>query len=168
MRLYIGTTEQFRADTQMHRIAKKLRAEYTTQSGPRPAPSEVASWQNRVMTLPMLLDQAELNDRGVIGQGQLDNTSCRLDAMRTGHSPSSAENAVVVEFKQWSGGSIGPSTADNCQKVAVGNRIRGVLHPSVQVRSYQQRLLDNHSPFPETDAVAQTAVTGLSFSARGR
>ena len=85
MKLYAGTTEQFRTDAQLHRIAEKLRAEYTTQMGHRPAPSEVASGQSR-----------------------------RLDAMLTGHSPTSAENAVVVELKQWSDGTIGPSTADNC------------------------------------------------------
>jgi hypothetical protein len=51
MKLYAGTTEQFRADARMHRIAEKLRAEYTTQIGHRPAPSEVASWQNSLMAL---------------------------------------------------------------------------------------------------------------------
>jgi hypothetical protein len=112
MKLYAGTMEQFRADARMHRIAEKLRAEYTTQIGHRPAPSEVASWQNSLMALSMLLDHAELNDHGVILEYQLGNTSRRLDAMLTGHSPTSAENAVVVEPKQWSDGSIGPSTAD--------------------------------------------------------
>ena len=66
MKLYAGTTEQFRADARMHRIAKKLLAEYTTQIGHRPAPSEVASWQNSLMALEMLVDQAELNDHGVM------------------------------------------------------------------------------------------------------
>jgi len=103
MKLYAGTTEQFRADARMHRIAEKLRAEYTTQIGHRPPPSEVASWQNSLMALSMLVDQAELNDHGVILEYQLGNTSRRLDAMLTGHSPTSAENAVVVELKQWSG-----------------------------------------------------------------
>ena len=98
--VYAGTTEQFRADARMHRIAEKLRAEYTTQIGHRPAPSEVASWQNSLMALSMLVDQAELNDHGVILEYQLGNTSRRLDAMLTGHSPTSAENAVVVELKQ--------------------------------------------------------------------
>ncbi len=37
-----ATGQQVRMD----RIAKKLRAEYTTQIGHRPAPSEVASWQD--------------------------------------------------------------------------------------------------------------------------
>jgi len=161
MKLYAGTTEQFRADTRMHRLAEKLRAEYTTQIGHRPAPSEVASWQNSLMALSMLLDQAELNDHGVILEYQLGNTSRRLDAMLTGHSPTSAENAVVVELKQWSDGSIGPSTADNCVELRIGNRVRRVLHPSVQVGGYQQWLLDNHSVFYETDAVALAAVSYL-------
>jgi hypothetical protein len=55
MKLYARTTEQFRADARMHWIAEKLRAEYTTQIGHRPAPSEVASWQNSLMALSMLV-----------------------------------------------------------------------------------------------------------------
>ena len=99
MKLYAGTTEQFRADAQMHRIAEKLRAEHTTQIGHRPPPGEVHAWQNSLMALSRLVDQAELNDHGVILEYQLGNTSRRLDAMLTGHSPTSAENAVVVELR---------------------------------------------------------------------
>ena len=109
------------------------------------------------MALQLLLDQAELHDHGVILEYQLGNTSRRLDAMLTGHAATSAENAVVVELKQWSGGSIGPSTADNCVELYVGKQVRRVLHPSVQVGGYQQWLLDNHSVFYETDAVAPSA-----------
>jgi hypothetical protein len=109
MKLYAGTTEQFRSDARMHRIAEKLRAEYMTQIGHKPPASEVASWQNSLMALSMLVDQAELNEHGVILEYQLGNTSRRLDAMLTGHDTTSAENAVVVELKQWSDGSIGPS-----------------------------------------------------------
>lgn len=109
MKLYAGTTEQFRADTQMHRIAEKLRAEYVAQIGHKPGPSEVASWQNSLMALSMLVDQAELTDHGVILEYQLGNTNRRLDAMLTGHSPTSAENAFAIELKPWSGGRISPS-----------------------------------------------------------
>ena len=49
-------------------IAEKPRAEYTAQIGHRPAPSAVASWQNSLMALSML-----------------------VDAMLTGHSPTSTE-----------------------------------------------------------------------------
>lgn len=45
----------------------------------RPAPSEVATWPNSLMALSMLLDQAELNDQGLIGEYQLGNTSRSLD-----------------------------------------------------------------------------------------
>jgi hypothetical protein len=34
--------------------------------------------------------------------------------MLTGHSPTSTENAVVVELKQWNDGTVGPASADNC------------------------------------------------------
>jgi hypothetical protein len=47
------------------------------------------------MALSMLVDQAELNDHGVILEYQLGNTHRRLDAMLTGHSPTSAEHCRV-------------------------------------------------------------------------
>ena len=78
---YAGTTEQFRNDARMRRIAEQARAEYTTQIGHRPAPSDVASWENGFMAVSMLVDQAELTDHGVILEYQLGNTSRRLDAM---------------------------------------------------------------------------------------
>jgi hypothetical protein len=101
LKLYAGTTEQFRTDARMHRIAEKLRSEFTAQIGHKPASSEFNAWQNSLMALSTLVDQAELKDHGVILEYQLGNTSGRLDAMLTGHSPTSAENAVVVELKQW-------------------------------------------------------------------
>jgi hypothetical protein len=55
MKLYAATSEQFRADAQMHRIAERLRAEYTTQIGHLSAPSEMASRQNGLMALPPCL-----------------------------------------------------------------------------------------------------------------
>jgi hypothetical protein len=161
VKLYAGTTEQFQTDSQMHRIAEKLTAEYTIQLGHKPALSEVHAWQNSLMALSILVDQADLNDHGVILEYQLGNTSRRLDAMLTGHAATSAENAVVVELKQWSADSVGPSTADNCVELYVGKQVRRVLHPSVQVGGYQQWLLDNHSVFYEADAVVLTAVSFL-------
>ena len=139
MKLYAATSEQCRADARMRRIAEKLRAEYTTQIGHRTAPSQVLSWQNSLMALSMLVDQAELNEYGIIGEYQLGNTSRRLDAMLTGHFPTGAENAVFVELKQWSDGTIGPSTADDCVELSIGNRIRRVFHPSVQIGANSSR-----------------------------
>ena len=122
VKLYAGTAQQFRADARMHRIAEKLRAEYTTQIGHRPAPSEVASWQNSLMALSMLVkNQAELNDHGVILEYQLGNTSRRLDAMLTAapspasrtRSSSSSSNGATAAF--------GPSPPG----IKVGTRLPG-------------------------------------------
>ena len=69
MKLYAGTTERFRADTQMHRIAEKLRAEYVAQIGHKPGPSEVASWQNSLMALSMLLDHCVARQNAAQSRG---------------------------------------------------------------------------------------------------
>ena len=144
-------------DTRMHRIAEKLRVEYVVQIGHKPGGPEFASWQNSLTALALVIDQAELTDHGVILEYQLGNTSRRLDAMLTGHATTSAENAVIVELKQWGG--TAPSNADGCVETFVGQRLRPVPHPSVQVGQYEQWLLDNHTVFYE-DAVT---LAGVSF-----
>ena len=58
-------------------------------------------------------------------------SSCRLDAMLTGHSPTSAENAVVVELEQWSDGIIGPSTAEARSNVLVTDISFSVIMPGI-------------------------------------
>lgn len=158
MKLYAGTTEQFMTDTQLHRIAEKLRTEYIAVIGHRPGAAEYASWQNSLQALALLINQAKLEDHGVILEYQLGNTSKRLDAMLTGRSSSSAQNAVVIELKQW--GETAPSPAEGCVETFVGQRIRRVLHPSVQVGGYQQWLVDNHSVFYE-DGIGLAAVSYL-------
>jgi len=121
MKLYAGTTEQFMADTQLHRIAEKLRNEYIVAIGHRPGAAEYASWQNSLTALALLINQAKLEDHGVILEYHLGNTSKRLDAMLTGRSSTSAQNAVVVELKQW--GETQPSPADGCVETFVGQRL---------------------------------------------
>ena len=66
MKLYAGTTEQFMADTQMHRIAEKLRVAYVAAQGHKPGPAEFNSWQNSLTALALLINQAKLEDHGVI------------------------------------------------------------------------------------------------------
>src|SRR5687768_6460728 len=97
----------------MHRIAEKLRAQYIAQIGHKPSPSEVASWQNSLMALSMLVDQAELNDHGAILEYQLGNTSRRLEAMLTGHASTSAENAYT-SF-------VADAELDNAQDITGGS-----------------------------------------------
>ena len=57
-------------------------------------------------------------------------SSCRLDAMLTGHSPTSAENAGVVELKQRIGGTIGPSSQSR-SNVLVTDIAFSVIMPGI-------------------------------------
>jgi uncharacterized protein len=156
MRLYAQTSEQFMADANAHRIAEKLTAEYVVQLGHRPGPREVVAWQNSLTALALLVNQAALTDHGVILEYLLGNTSSRLDALLTGKS-SGAENAVIIELKQW--GATATSNAEGCVETFIGGKLQPKPHPSVQVRQYQQWLLDNHTVFYEDDV----ALAGVSF-----
>ena len=156
MRLYAETSEQFMADANAHRIAEKLTAEYVVQLGHRPGPREVVAWQNSLTALALLVNQASLKDHGLILEYLLGNTSSRLDALLTGRS-SGEENAVIIELKQW--GATATSNLDGCVETFIGGKLQPKAHPSVQVRQYQQWLLDNHTVFYEDDV----ALAGVSF-----
>jgi DUF2075 family protein len=158
VRLYADTSEQFLTDARQHRIAEKLRVAYVAEIGHKPGGAEFNAWQNSLTALALVIDQAELTDHGVILEYQLGNTSRRLDAMLTGHATTSEEHAVVIELKQW--GETAASNADGCVETFVGQRLRPVPHPSVQVGQYEQWLLDNHTVFYD-DAVILSGVSWL-------
>ena len=86
-------------------------------SATSPGPGEVAAWQNSLMALSMLLDQAELNDHGVILEYQLGNTSRRLDAMLTGHSAIQRRGDLMMGDRR-----SGDPT--EIRRLAAGNRRR--------------------------------------------
>jgi DUF2075 family protein len=158
MRLYAESTELFLTDARMHRIAEKMRGEYVAQIGHRPGPAEFASWENSLTSLALLVNQADLDDHGVILEYQLGNTSRRLDALLTGHAENETENAVIVELKQW--GETARSNANGCVETFVGGKLRPVPHPSIQVGLYEQWLLDNHTAFYE-DGICLAGVSWL-------
>lgn len=145
MKLYAGTTEQFVQDAMQHRIAEKLAHEYVAEMGHKPGGAEYNAWQNSLTSLGWLIDHAKLHDHGIILEYQLPLSSLRLDAMLTGRSISQAQNAVIIELKQW--GQTQPSNVEGCVETFVGHNIRRVLHPSVQVGRYEQYLQDTHTAF---------------------
>jgi DUF2075 family protein len=158
VKLYAGTSEEFLTDARQHRIAEKVRVAYIANIGHKPGGAEFNAWQNSLTALALLVDQADLNDHGIILEYQLGNTSRRLDALLTGTSTSSGENAVIIELKQW--GETAASNADGCVETFVGQRLRPVPHPSRQVGQYEQWLLDNHTVFYD-DAVLLSGVSWL-------
>ena len=145
MQLYAGTSIQFIDDTVRNRIAEKLRDAFFTEFRFRPPESEVRSWQASLREMCNLLQWAKLTAQGVVLEYQLPLSSKRLDFMITGRDQQAAANAVIVELKQWD--KVEPSSVDGCVTTFVGQRLRDMLHPSVQVGQYAQYLDDSQTVF---------------------
>jgi DUF2075 family protein len=147
MRLYAGTTTQLHEDTVRNQIAGKLADAYFHHFRRKPAPSEVASWQNSLRALSMTFQQARLDDHGVLLEYQLPMTSKRLDCLVCGKETGGRDEAVIVELKQWD--ECGEAWGDDLVVTRLGGAEREVLHPSAQVSRYRRYLEDGHTAFYE-------------------
>ena len=149
MRLYAGSSGQFVEDTVLNQIAGKLKNAFFSYYRYNPPQAEVNSWQNSLRAMAGILQYGDLLDHGVMLEYQLPLTSRRLDFMVTGKGQSNADNAVIVELKQWEK----CGSADGANEVAtfVGGATREVLHPSAQVGRYRMYLSDTHTAFHEGD-----------------
>src|SRR5207244_12907478 len=78
---------------------------------------------------------------------QLPSSSKAIDCMVCGRDDTQADQAVIVELKQWE--RCEATEPDKLVLSWVGGRQREVLHPSVQVGQYRQYLEDTHSAFHE-------------------
>jgi len=156
MQLYAGSSQQFIDDTVQHRIAEKLRVAFYDHFRFNPSDGEVRSWQNSLQAMCNFLLYASLRDHGIILEYQLPLSSKRLDLMITGRNDLAAPNAVIIELKQWD--VVEPSNIDGCVATFVGQRVRDMLHPSVQVGQYAQYLDDCQTVF-SSGAVAPAACS---------
>lgn len=147
MRLYSGTSQQFRQDTVLNQIAQKLRIAFFSYYRYYPSDSEVRSWQNSLKAISLVFDHAQLDDQGVILEYQLPLTSKRLDCLVCGRDDDDHDRAVIIELKQWD--RCHESAGDNEVATFVGGRLRDILHPSVQVGGYKMYLEDTHTAFNE-------------------
>lgn len=159
MHLYRGTTRQFIADAERERLAGQLADRFLEEFRYRPAPSEVASWQNSLRAMADVLAAADLRDQGILVELRLPLTSKRLDCLITGSSPGRGDSAVIVELKQWT--VVGRSTITDCVTIHHGSRIKDHLHPSAQVASYQRYLLDTHPAFTAGSGIRLDACSYL-------
>jgi uncharacterized protein len=149
MRLYSGTSGQFVEDTVLNQVAGKLRNAFFSHYRFNPSPAEINSWQNSLRAMALVLQHGDLMDHGVMLEYQLPMTSRRLDFMVTGKGQDSADNAVIVELKQWHG--CEPADGENEVVTVIGGARREVLHPSAQVGRYRMYLSDTHTAFYEGD-----------------
>ena len=147
MRLYSGMSPDFVRDTVRNQIADKLSTAFFSYYRYKPSPAEVNSWRNSLRAMAQVIDYAGLDDHGVLLEYQLPLTSKRLDCLVCGNDGVGAQQAVIVELKQWD--KCMPSEADKLVRSWVGGRERELLHPSVQAGQYLQYLEDTHSAFYE-------------------
>ena len=147
MRLYAGSSGQFVEDTILNQIAGKLKNAFFSHFRYNPPHAEINSWQNSLRAMAGILQYGDLLDHGVMLEYQLPLTSRRLDFMVTGKGQINADNAVIVELKQWD--KCGPADGDNEVVTFVGGANREVLHPSAQVGRYRMYLSDTHTAFHE-------------------
>jgi len=149
MRLYAGSSGQFVEDTVLNQVAGKLKNAFFSHYRYNPSRAEINSWQNSLRAMAGILQYGDLLDHGVMLEYQLPLTSRRLDFMVTGKGQSNADNAVIVELKQWD--TCGPADGENEVVTFVGGANREVLHPSAQVGRYRMYLSDTHTAFHEGD-----------------
>lgn len=145
MRLYSGMSTDFIRDTTHNQIAEKLRDAFFAYYRYRPSPGEVNSWRNSLRAMALIVQDAKLDDHGVLLEYQLPLSSKRLDFMICGSDGVLTQRAVIVELKQWDRCETSP--VDKVVSTRVGGTERELLHPSIQVGQYQQYLEDGDTAF---------------------
>jgi DUF2075 family protein len=160
MRLYAGTSLEFVRDTTHNCIADRLKEAFQAHFHYPPSPSEVNSWRNSLGQLSLVMNEAKLDDHGVMLEYQLPLTSRRLDCMITGHTAEKRGSAVIIELKQWSKCSF-VEAEDLVVETYVGGGNRYRLHPSAQANQYRRYLADLHEAFHGTNPLDLAACAYL-------
>src|SRR5689334_8578713 len=138
MRLYAGMSADFIKAASHNQIAGQLALNFFHHFRYHPPSSEVNSWRNSLRAISQVLEEGSLLDHGIFLEYQLPLTSKRLDCLVCGKGPGGADQAVIVELKQWDGCS--EAVGEDLVTTWVGGGEREVLHPSAQVRQYQYYL----------------------------
>lgn len=123
------------------RLADYLAEQMSIQTGHRPAPGEVRSWQRSLPVLRADLLDAGLGAVEMLIEFQLPLTSKRADVVLAGRHPKSGDPSyLVVELKQWSAAERFEDSEHLVRVDLYGNR--AVTHPSLQVAGYCDYLAD--------------------------
>ncbi|MDA8415447.1 MAG: DUF2075 domain-containing protein [Betaproteobacteria bacterium] len=147
MKLYSGSSQQFIQDTVQNQIAEKLRLAFFDYYRFYPSPGEINAWRNSLRAVKDIFEMADLYDHGVMLEYQLPLSSKRLDCLICGKNKVKADNAVIIELKQWE--KCNEAEGANELSTYVGGSVREVLHPSAQVGQYKMYLEDTHTAFYE-------------------
>src|SRR5205814_6122065 len=129
-RLWAGLSTHFIRESVHNQIAEKLKAAFFQHYRYDPPPSEVAAWRNSLRATAQVFEQAKLEDHGVMLEYRLPLTSRRLDCLVCGRDAQDAEQAVIIELKQWE--RCGEAVGDKLVTTWIGGAERDHLHPAAQ------------------------------------
>ena len=136
MIIYSGSLGQFRGEAQGNTIAYTVQDRMIATLGRRFSPSELSALINSLQFMNNAAVASEIpEDCGVLIEFVLPLNSKRIDFLVTGTDSSGAENAVLVELKQWS--SAEATEYPDLVRTYVGGGMREVAHPSYQVAAYR-------------------------------
>lgn len=134
MRLFEGDSERFIEKSRKHLIAGELEYNFFQAYGCEPSQGEQASWDHSLYVLAEIFEKLGFHDHGIILEYQLPWSSKRLDCLISGKDDSNADNAVVIELKQWQ--NTLPAGGHYELVTMFRDGPKEVLHPSVQVGQY--------------------------------
>lgn len=140
-------------------IVRRLQVSFFDYYRYQPTESEKNSWHHSLHALAAQIKRTKLLDHGLILEMQLPLTSRRLDCILAGSDDRGADNAVLVELKQWT--DAAPADEDKCVSVSWGHAVRILQHPSYQVKYYAEYLRDYRTVFYEDGAVELTPCAWL-------
>jgi len=154
MLAYLASKTQFLQDA--HIIEDLVRDSVKEQLGIGVSQNEYASWRNSLGNgMSHIIASPEIpDDAGIAIEYQINKLKNRIDFIVSGRGAQGEESIVIVELKQWT--EVNYSELPEHVNTFVGQKLRDVVHPSYQARSYAS-LLEMYNEY-----VYETPVTVTS------
>lgn len=149
MRIYEGTTRQFKEDVINNRIADLMQERFEAAFGRPVGISEYRSWNNSCQHVKNIIDMASLTDNMLCLEYEVPYNTSRIDCMLFGRCENGNGYTVLMELKQWSMVDE-VDDEDNVVETFIAGNKRKVPHPSQQVEGYHHHLVSFVTVF-ETD-----------------
>lgn len=156
MKLYAGTTTEFVQDALENKLDAKIKAAYESYFYKLANPREVASWTYSLQFVKNLIELASLNDNMIMVEYVPPFSNMRIDCVLFGKGQDQADNAVLIELKQWT--QVTESDVENNVTTFVGGGMRPEAHPSYQVAGYHNYLKDYLRVFEGNSAIQLNSI----------
>lgn len=160
MRLYEGTTAQFREDVIQNKVADIVSNNYYSYYGKNVSPSERNSWNVSLNFVKNALDYSDLDDNKIVVEYELPYSSRRIDILLFGIGQNEENNVVLIELKQWSNENVEDCDTEGNVIVNYGRFKKEQAHPSLQVEGYHYDLKDFMTMFEEKP---KTGLSSCSY-----